>query len=306
LIALIVSPVLVVALALGIRWWQTPPAVRSSLQGEGGVPDDAGTAVPTIAVLKIGSALGAPDPAASFWADAVRMDVMMMPQNMTMPMVDTPGAEVLAVAAATDGVDLAWRIEWADATQDATPDVDRFGDAVAIQFPLTEAASPMMGLGGKVHILHWKAIWQTDIEQGFQDDGVTHPNTFHALAWFATSDDLATGYTDERSRVWLTHHSAGNPMSNFSREQPVEETFAAGFGTLTSRSLSLTKARGRWADGRWSVVIQRPLAPADDPEGFRLAAGGKSMVSFAVWGGSLGHVGGRKMWANWVPFEVPR
>lgn len=261
-------------------------------------PEQKGPA--RIAVSRIAEALGEPNPFAAFWNDATPVEVMLMPQAVTMPTLDKPGITALSVRAVTDGSDIAMRLSWSDATPDHAVDTARFCDAVAIQFPLTTGTGPMMGFGGgKVHILHWKAVWQGDVDHGYQDDVDLYPNTVHDFYWFADGHSIRDGFKDPRSHAWLIAHSAGNPMTIFTRTQPVEEAFAVGYGTLTSRPRSLTKANGIWTRDTWTVVIQRPLV-TDDAEEIQLSTSRAAQVAFAVWDGSAGHVGGKKMWSSWV------
>jgi DMSO reductase family type II enzyme heme b subunit len=92
-------------------------------------------------------------------------------------------------------------------------------------------------------------------------------------------------------------------MSELHRKQPVEELAAEGFGTTTHVPDSLSKARGQWKDGRWTVVIDRPLTEID-PLNAALKPGKTGQISFAVWDGAAGNVGGRKHYVGWVPFSL--
>jgi DMSO reductase family type II enzyme heme b subunit len=77
------------------------------------------------------------------------------------------------------------------------------------------------------------------------------------------------------------------------RQQPVEDLIAEGPGTLTPNPQSFSKGKGiRTAKG-WAVVISRPL-----PEGFSKEK--PTQIAFAVWEGSKGETGARKMRTGWV------
>ena len=42
-------------------------------------------------------------------------------------------------------------------------------------------------------------------------------------------------------------------------QTPVEQAMAEGFGTLSTQKQQDARARGAYEDGRWTVVITRPL-----------------------------------------------
>lgn len=260
---------------------------------------------PTLAAAAV-PAVGEPDPTAALWRDIVPVPVTMLPQSIAAPASTAVEVPTLHLQLAKDATQLAVRVSWADAEPDTGVDSARFGDAVAIQFPLTPHASVLMGLGGKVQILHWKAVWQKDVNDGFQDVHILHPNTWADLYWFAQGQHpypLATAFEDPRSRQWLVAWSAGNPLSDFQRREPCEEAVAAGFGTLTTQKAQATRARGVWAAGTWAVVFQRPLR-SEDADDAQLASGTQQLAC-AVWQGGAGQVGARKQWSNWIPFTLP-
>jgi hypothetical protein len=183
----------------------------------------------------------------------------------------------------------------------------RFTDAVAIQFPLTSNASFMMGAHGqRVQILHWKAIWQKDVDEHFQDVQDLHPNYWADLYWFAEGPApyrVPDSFHRPESRAWFPAHQAGNPMSVFDQTQPVEELVAEGFGTLTHQGQSNSVGEAEWRNGVWTVVVRRPLR-TDDPLDYQFFAGTHGQVAIAIWNGSSGNVGGRKHHSDWVEFEL--
>jgi len=258
--------------------------------------------LPTLALTRVPGPLGT-DPDDPAWELAPVAEVPLQAQNVAAPMNPEVTVHTLRVQALTDGADIAFRLAWPDATLDANVDAGRFTDAAAVQLPLAEAASPMMGgAEAPVLILHWKALWQKDLDEGFQDVQDVHPNFWSDLYWFAEGEfpyPIPKAFEDERSRAWFPALQAGNPMARHDRAQPVEEAVAAGFGSLTARAESDTTAEGRWERGSWAVVVKRPVHAG----GLDLGADGDHRVSFAVWDGSAGQVGGRKQWSDWVAWE---
>lgn len=231
----------------------------------------------------------------------------MMPQQATMPWLAAGTIATLRVQAAHDGSQLAVRCEWLDDTANGIIDSGRFPDAVAIEFPLKEGAPPTMGAkDAPVQLIHWKAIWQKDIDVGYQDVADVHPNIWSDLYWFADPTrpiSIRTSFKNPESLKWLVALQAGNPMAVLQRTTPVEEAIAAGWGTLTHQPTSASKGRGLWTAGKWAVVISRPLK-TDDASDAQLAAGKATQIAFAVWDGGKGQIGGRKHWATWVDLGI--
>ena len=259
-----------------------------------------------IAVIRIKEGLPA-EPLAAEWQQAPVQEVTMMAQQVTMPRLAQASVDKITVQALTDGKSISWRLSWLDEAPDFNVDVGRFSDAVALELPLTQGASPMMGHrgGGKVQILYWKGLWQKDINQGFQDVQDVHPNYWSDLYWFAEGKPpyrVPDSFQNAMAKQWFVAQQAGNPMAVFSRKQPAQELIAEGWGTLTHQPESATNAQGIWAEGRWAVVFSRPLA-TDDPNDYQFIDD-KGEIAFAVWQGGDNNVGGRKHWSNWTPYQI--
>lgn len=247
------------------------------------------------------------DPGEPIWAEAPVFDALARPQVVTMPALEDTSTQVVRVQALTDGEQIAWRLTWEDSTPDTAVDAARFTDAAALQFPVVREASFMMGAKDqRVQILHWKGVWQRDVEDGFQDVQDLHPNYWADLYWFAQGDSLARvpdSFEDPASHQWFAGKTAGNPVSQWDRAEPVEELSAEGFGTLTSQPASATRGSADWADGRWSVVFLRPLR-TDDADDYQFTSGMTGTVAIAIWEGSAENVGGRKRYSEWIEFRL--
>ncbi|MCZ7582041.1 MAG: ethylbenzene dehydrogenase-related protein [Deltaproteobacteria bacterium] len=282
-------------------------AVDKTWPPKGQVPELALTPADKLVVVRTAEKLATDNPYAKFWQDAPYLDVPVLKQNVASPQLAEASVASVRVQAVTDGDNVAWRLSWDDPTPDGVVDSGQFSDGVAIEFPIDLGAIPMMGhRGAKVQILYWKAQWQKDLDVGFQDVQDLHPNYWADLYWFAEGEfpyPIPQAFEDPRSLQWFIAHEAGNPMAVFSRTQPVEELVAEGFGTLTHQPESASRGKGVWTDGRWAVVITRPLKTSD-PLDHQFAADGPEQVAFAVWQGSDENVGGRKHWTNWIPFTV--
>jgi DMSO reductase family type II enzyme heme b subunit len=160
--------------------------------------------------------------------------------------------------------DIAFLLEWKDATNNELLDVDIFRDSVALQFPAQNTPEPTYRMGkgegknnkGMVNIWFWKAGVQGPIDKG------------------------------TRSRI------------------PAENLAAGGFGTLTLKDSDSQHVfgKGKWKDGKWSVVFKRTFSSAQDNANF--AVGNFTPVSFAVWDGGEDDVDGRKSVSVWY-YVIP-
>jgi hypothetical protein len=275
------------------------PGTGQSVQAEAPAPEVVVTQVQTLPALK--------DLFNPLWDKAASLDVPLQPQTLAKPILETGTIRSMTVQALRDNSRLAWRISWEAPRPSSNVDADRFADGVALQFPLEPGTSFMMGAKGKpVHILHWKALWQKDIDEGFQDVHSVHPNVWSDFYWFTTGEHpfpMASAFKDPAARQFHPALAAGNPMADTNRDRPVEELVAEGFGTATTIPSTNSGAHGVWKDGRWTVVIDRPLSPGDRLSA-ALESGKADSIAFAVWDGSAGNSGGRKHWANWIPLKV--
>lgn len=217
------------------------------------------------------------DPKDSMWAKAVAINVPLVPQVMAKPRIYESKIKELKVKALYNTKEIAFLVEWEDPTEDSTVDIDKFSDAVALEFPSqTTREKPHFAMGDKentVNIWFWKAAWQRQQEEG---------------RLYAMVDDFAGGI------------EVGNPVSK-ARPVPVENIIAQGFGSATD----LQKADNQNVSGKgvrdgnkWIVLFKRPIASSEKFEAL-FKEGGVTPVAFAVWNGSEGDRGGRKVVSTW-------
>ncbi len=228
-----------------------------------------------------------PTPQAQEWTGVSESMVVLLPQNIATPSLTSPTVNQLQVKAIHNEKWLAIRVEWADPTKSHQVSTDMATDAVAIQFPLKggDQTSPFMGTKeAPVAIMQWKALWQHDIEKGYQKVTDIYPNTYNETYQFGIH----------------AARDVGNPVANNQRKTAAEEYVAGGFGSLTIQAHQDAFASGEWKDGKWTVVFSRPLKSKDenDPQ---LKVKEKTSFSFAVWEGGQKNVGGRKNYAMWTP-----
>lgn len=88
------------------------------------------------------------DPADPAWTNAPEHLAKLMPQDLVEPRLMHASTPEVLVRSLTNGVDIAFRLEWADAAVNDLPGPGRFLDACAIQIPRKiepNAPDPQMG-----------------------------------------------------------------------------------------------------------------------------------------------------------------
>jgi hypothetical protein len=250
--------------------------------------------------------LPATDPSSSLWDDATAMDVPISAQLIIKPRRSTTFVDSVEVRSLNNATHIAFRVTWADTTKDEhTTSADDFRDAVAIQIADAGGTPPVcMGSGSsRMHIMHWKADWQADIEGGFHDLEDEFPNF-----WVDTYPFLLGGppyivpdnFTDE-AKLYLVGWEVGNPFSEPLKVTAVEDAIAHGFSTITTQESQDALGRGEWSANSWSVVVSREKNTGD---GVDTVVGDDNVLAFAVWDGTSEDVGSRKSTSAWVPLVV--
>jgi DMSO reductase family type II enzyme heme b subunit len=261
-----------------------------------------------IKVTKAEQAPSIDNPLDPFWEKIAVVDVDLLPQQAAPPVLAKGTVAKLRVQAVRDGQRYVWRLNWDQPVVADRSDVGEFSDAVAMQFPLTDGAPYTMG-GPKmpVRMLYWKAIWQKDVDLGFQDLVTIQPNSDSDFYWFTNGEapySVTKSFENPFSKQWMIAASAGNPMVDFHRQHPLEELTAHGFGSSTHVGETPSRGRGVWKDGQWYVVIDRPI-DSSDPLITRFNENPQQqLIAFAVWDGNASNRGARKNITNWIVMRI--
>lgn len=237
------------------------------------------------------------DPSSSLWRSASALEVPVAPQVMARPRIYDSSVKKISVRALHNSKDIAFLIEWQDKSSDTIIDLDKFPDAVALEFPASVAkGKPHFAMGDNenpVNIWYWKSIWQIP-------EGQTVPSETAVRA-----KEYAPHFrTDEKTHVFvddfLTGALAGNPVS-LSGRSPVENITAQGFGSATDNEKEGNpnlNGFGKWQAEKWAVVFKRALNSQNKYDVI-FREGGVTPVAFAVWNGSEMQAGGRKAASTW-------
>ena len=112
------------------------------------------------------------DPTDPFWSNygptkGMHVTLDLDPQMVTNPMWPNPAAKWVNVKAATNGKDIAVRVEWTDPTRnDVMVQSQHYKDQQAVMFPVNQSGEEppftMGGDGEQVNIWQWKATWNKE------------------------------------------------------------------------------------------------------------------------------------------------
>lgn len=248
------------------------------------------------------------------WDSAPLSQIQLLPQNIVAPTLQSTTVPNIRIRSLHNQNWIAFLLEWDDFTKDTIIDVDNFTDQCAIQFPLDAKSPPSFTMGhkeGRVQIIHWKAIWQDDIEKGYRDVIMLHPHYWVDLYYFYEKPYYGEGefaremgvqsFKSPEALNYLPGAYSQNPITMLDRTEPVEEAMAEGYGTFTSQPVQNSRGWGRWKDNKWRVIISRPLL-TNDPNDAKLVD--KTVMAFAVWNGSDNNVGCRKNYAQWTELII--
>ena len=217
------------------------------------------------------------DASAAAWQSATALEVPLSAQNVAKPFLLESKIKSVTVRALQNATQVAFLVEWADATEDdSTVAIQDFRDAAALQFPLAQG-QPFFCMGqqgGNVNLWHWKADWQAEIAARKEMEA-QYPDMYVDYYPYAEAAQgkLASvaEYTDQN---YLPAVAAGNLLAATTLESPVEDLVAGGFGTLTAEAAEGQNVQGfgTWQDGKWQVIFSRSL-DSSGGGGRRLRAG---------------------------------
>ncbi len=192
---------------------------------------------------------------------------------------------------------IALHLEWSDGKQDASAfRVQDYHDAAAVQFSLSDNPG-FHGMGSRekpVDIWFWRASWQMYVDKGISPD---IDYAYGGRASDAVVDDFPE-FIDEYT--FLPGVNAGNPVSRYEVESPVESMNAVGPETTASRPAADqdVDGKGMWNGETWRVVLVRELTTGSDTA-VQFNGGDPYWVSFAVWDGDAGDRDGLKKVSTW-------
>jgi len=211
------------------------------------------------------------------------------------------------VQAAHDGQTLALRLTWRDETHNTHAlTSSQFEDAVAAELYRGDQA-PFLGMGGPespVDVWFWDADRQSGsgVEEHYPN-AVVDIYPFNEEQVDNPEGNRPGAGTKAQPEISLPAVASGNPIT------PPGDDSASGASSLTAGGPQTVtfrlpqnravEASGQWEDGRWTVVMKRPLAPPSQDGGVSLGPGDRASIAFAVWNGARNDRDGQKMITIW-------
>lgn len=240
-------------------------------------------------------------PTDAAWHDVPVYSAALIPQDMVEPRLLEASTDKVDVRALTDGTRIAFRLEWADATQDDVPGLGRFSDACAVQLPMkieADVPAPQMGETQRpVEITYWRAFWQSTVNGREDSIKALYPNaTVDHYPFEAATLEPGSPAQREMANRYAPARALNNPMAG-PRQRPVQDLVAEGPGTIRPAPETRSDGGGVRTDKGWAVVLSRPLPTGLEP-------GRRAQVAFAVWQGAHQEGGARKMRSVWIPLLV--
>ncbi len=184
-------------------------------------PDPSDSVAPkTVPVARVDK-VPVDDPEAEAWEYGSEVEVVMDAQKIALPHRQAPYRESIKVRAIHDGTMIGFKLSWEDGEPDAdTVTVDGFRDACAVLFAPGEGDDGLrvMGSADKPAILvHWKADWQHDMDEGIRTIRDMFPNatvdTYPPLGGTTMSTEVTPAtYVEAGATQWLPGMHVGNAL----------------------------------------------------------------------------------------------
>jgi len=221
----------------------------------------------------------------------------------------------IQVQAIHDGKSIAFRLEWEDpAPNTHTAKVEAFKDAVALQ--VVRGEEPFLGMGSATTPID---LWRWDADRGQSGGEVEDVNRRVVVDLYPFTERLPASAefarpgtkTSAQAELALPAKAVGNQFTHAVQHPTGGSSLAAaGLGSTTFRvaKSQVVTASGRWNEGRWVVLLRRPLAVASPEDGVSLAPGQTASLALAVWEGSHRDRNGQKQVSIWqdLVIEGPR
>ncbi len=244
------------------------------------------------------------DPDSPVWENIPTYKVNILDQSIIRPLKTTIPKQPINVKAVYDDEWVAFLLTFpSEKPSTRSIKVAEFRDACGVLLAKHPARAEVRFMGtpdNPATILHWKADWQIDVEEGFQDLEKAFPNI--ASDYYPPLKEAVVGGKPPKTVdvlnemvVWLPGINAGNPISEPIKKAPVEKIIGKGPGTIATLPTQDALGWGRWREGSWRVVLAKKLKASDGVHGeIDIEPGKLYTVAFAVWFGSEGDRGSRK------------
>ncbi|MFQ5853360.1 MAG: ethylbenzene dehydrogenase-related protein, partial [Candidatus Binatia bacterium] len=201
------------------------------------------------------------DPEAFLWKEAVPLQIPLLGQVIAKPRWQNPSVDLIELRSVHNEEELAFLLQWDDPTEDT---VHR---EIKVPIDLEDTYVKVSDLPRKPETFRDSVALQFPVKNS---GGLTKPHFFRG---------------DRRNPVYLLVWMADR--------QAVEEANANGPETAPKRQPregQQAKGKGIWKNGRWKVVVVRPLLTTDK-EDVQFEKGRLIPMAINVWDGGNGEHG---------------
>jgi DMSO reductase family type II enzyme heme b subunit len=238
------------------------------------------------------------------WGTIEAVELPLAGQIVASPRFWTPSANSVRIKSFYNKENIAFLIEWDDRTNEQA---ETYSDAVAIQFPtkipegLKKPYFAMGDSGNGVELLHWKAFDESILTAQGADDIETETDGGEDLEEEETYDDDAGDdevATEAEQEEVVVAEAAKEEFKGFFK---IKEMNAKGFKRLSVQpdNSQNSLGKGHWKNGKWQVMITRPIFTADKKLDVQFEKGKLIPYALAVWDGSNSEIKGQKAISSW-------
>jgi len=236
------------------------------------------------------------------WNTLEAVEMPLAGQIVASPRFWTPSTNSIRIKSFYNNENIAFLLEWDDRTNEQA---ETYSDAVAIQFPtkipegLKKPYFAMGDSGNGVELLHWKAYDESVLVAQSADDIETETDGGESLEEQEETD------TEGSEEIEVVQEDEGNVEETAKEEFKgffkIKEMNAKGFKRLSVQPDNSQNSLGKsqWKNGKWQVMITRPLFTADKKTDVQFVKGKLIPYALAVWDGSNSEIKGQKAISSW-------
>ncbi|MGR3294397.1 MAG: ethylbenzene dehydrogenase-related protein [Candidatus Scalindua sp.] len=236
------------------------------------------------------------------WNTLEAVEMPLAGQIVASPRFWMPSINSIRIKSFYNNENIAFLLEWDDRTDEQT---ETYSDAVAIQFPtkipegLKKPYFAMGDSGNGVELLHWKAYDESVLVAQSADAIETETDGGESLEEQEEADSGDSGETE------VVQEDEGNVEEAVKQEFKgffkIKEMNAKGFRRLSVQpdDSQNSLGKGHWKNGKWQVMITRPLITGDKKTDVQFVKGKLFPYALAVWDGSNSEIKGQKAISSW-------
>ncbi len=236
------------------------------------------------------------------WNTLVAVEMPLAGQIVASPRFWTPSASSVRIKSFYNEKNIAFLLEWDDRTNEQA---ETYSDAVAIQFPTSipeGLKKPYFAMGDSsngVELLHWKAYDESVLVAESADDMETETDGGESVEEQEEAVDENVGETEDvQEGEGSVEEVAKEEFKGFFK---IKEMNAKGFKRLSVQpdNSQDSLGKGHWENGKWQVMITRPLFTGDKKTDVQFENGKLIPYALAVWDGSNSEIKGQKAISSW-------